>query len=132
LFLRFFEASNRTIQFQRVPAGFTLSDYQRVAKGYVRAICRLYLIDFKCFNYTLPKECEDLEEEFQLQVSSHYAMKDLGSFQDRFLGFVRYLLPGWILDRLAYLICFMEDGPQCYVRIIHGLDETFRERHEEL
>jgi hypothetical protein len=33
---------------------------------YLRAICRLYLVDFLCFNYTLPKVCDDITNEINL------------------------------------------------------------------
>ena len=37
-----------------------------IGKHYLRAICRMYLVDFICLNYKLPIECDDITNEIKL------------------------------------------------------------------
>jgi hypothetical protein len=38
-------------------------------KRFVRALCWLYLVDYNCFNYELPKECSDIDTEWYKHVT---------------------------------------------------------------
>ena len=46
-----------------IPWGRSLQLHKRIARNYLRALCRLYVLDFLCMGYTLPKECHSLYDE---------------------------------------------------------------------
>lgn len=48
-----------------VPRGRSLSSHVQRAKRTLRLICRLYLVDFLCFRYSLPYDCEPLLLELE-------------------------------------------------------------------
>jgi hypothetical protein len=49
-----------------IPRGYTQRDYQQQARLILRSICRIYLTDFLCLNYTLPADCEDMKMDWQV------------------------------------------------------------------
>ena len=46
-----------------VPPDRKLDYHKRIAKRYLRAICRLYMVDFLCLGYALPGDCDSLYGE---------------------------------------------------------------------
>eukprot|EP01036_Dinobryon_divergens_P022279 gene22279-30521_t len=56
-----------------IPWGRSLQFHKRIARNYLRALCRLYVLDFLCMGYTLPKECHSLYNEvdtLSIQIQS--------------------------------------------------------------
>jgi hypothetical protein len=51
----------------------TADEEYRVRRSYFRALCRIYLVDFACANYTLPAACQDMAVELEHSyIMSHY------------------------------------------------------------
>jgi len=38
----------------------------KIAKKYLRALCRIYFIDFACTNYELPTDCIDILNDIEI------------------------------------------------------------------
>ena len=46
-----------------IPWGRTSRMHKRIARNYLRALCRIYVLDFLCLGYALPEECRSLYDE---------------------------------------------------------------------
>ena len=62
---------------------------------YLRAICRIYLIDFLCGGYKLPSVCADLNEEINMSLSTLNEQLKLP---------VNYFNIYWWYSRFRYLL----------------------------
>jgi hypothetical protein len=63
-----------SIYLQQTPPKYhSHQQMQKNALNYYRAVCRMFLIDFVCFNYSLPPECSDLSQEFQKDQIKFYS-----------------------------------------------------------
>jgi hypothetical protein len=126
------KAANPLTEFQKIPIGYSFTEYQKVSSIYLKAICRIYLIDFHCFNYTLPIDCESLKEELINSYEELHNQKVRRSLNDHFMKFLRSIIPFSVFQSFAYLICFTENSPDCYAKIAHGEDTDTVEIHDEL
>lgn len=123
---------NTSTEFQRVPQGYSLQEYQQISKRYLKAVCRLYLIDFKCFHYSLPADCEELNGEFKAHVDEMHYAKHRKSIFDHFMNFMRATIPHNVLDVISEIACFFDSAPECKYGILYGTVGDFPERHDEL
>jgi hypothetical protein len=139
-----------------MPPGTNRDEYQKVARSYLRALCRMYLTDFTCFNYTLPADCEDMYNEVN-DAMEYYAYlhslssgnagnaprlggntkagEDVKKSIDTWKDLLRLILPQDILRYLSEIVCFWEATPECHVSFVHGehmLIEEDQRFHEEL
>lgn len=95
-------AAHRPFEHLKPPVGYTLTKIQQTALVYYRAICRMYLIDFFCFHYTLPKECQDLQQEL-LQLSSRYRQQQENQQQYRI--YLESWWWRWLIQPFINLFC---------------------------
>jgi hypothetical protein len=118
--------------FQKIPSGYSLTDYQPIAKKYLKAVCRIYLIDFHCFNYSLPYDCEDLHVELKNHLEELHAVNHRKTIPEHFMSFLRTALPKTILSFIGEIVCFHDPSPRCMASITHGEKGDTVERHDEL
>jgi hypothetical protein len=135
-----------------IPYGYTTTEFQQQARISLRSLCRIYLTDFLCLNYSLPKDCDDMKNELEIAFQDYEALiyrnpyssslgeatatetkiikeNDMISIYDH----LRDLFPKSWMRWLAYFHCFFEISPECEIQIIHGkLDEDILEKHDEL
>ncbi len=119
---------------QGIPVGFTVNDYPRVAKQYLRVLCRLYLADFVCLNYSLPQDCQDLAEEMQqsFQEYANTLQPTVKAHEMTLIDHLRDFLPSSYMRTLANYMCAFAESPECEVHILHGQPTDEIERHDAL
>lgn len=120
---------------QRIPPGYAVQDYQQLSKTYLKALCRVYLIDYMCLNYSLPADCQDLQVELMEVVDDYwrYHSKSNVVYIETLSDMLRLVLPRYVMERLSVAACLFSPTPECEARFTHGvtvLDVV--DRHEEL
>ena len=118
-----------------IPAGFGARDYEKTSRTYLIALCRIYLADFMCLNYTLPSECQELMSEVQEVVEDYqrFRSEDKVEHIENFSDLLRLFLPKSWLSRLAVSACLFTSTPECEARFVHGPEVLgVTDRHEEL
>eukprot|EP01039_Chlorochromonas_danica_P004903 gene4903-5377_t len=106
--------------------------YRKTARDYLRVICRIYLIDYICTNYTLPLDCQDLLEEVRVSRRQYLEIVREEQSIDDISDLLRLVLPHAWMEVYAYFWCFFATSPECEARIIWGREVNRRERHEDL
>lgn len=94
----------------------------------------MYLIDFKCTNYSLPADCASLNNELVDVVDDYIRYKE-GSrveYVDNFADMLRLVLPRSMMQLLANLVCFFAESGECDAKFVHGGKIEVIDRHEEL
>jgi hypothetical protein len=94
----------------------------QTSSSYLRALCRIYLVDYMCAGYDLPSICSDLAEEYrsladdyiELNRPSLLARERHKSWMSRVYYWLRFLY--------AEIDCFFETNPQCVTDIMYGKD----------
>ena len=111
-----------------------MADYQQQAKKYLLAICRIYLIDFTCLNYTLPAECQQLKGELFDIAEDYYKYKDGNQVQfvDNLADVLRLFLPKSVMRILANVVCVFAQSGECDAKFVHGGKIDVIDRHDEL
>ena len=105
-------------------SGFHLSRRRGSTKEhaffYIRAICRIYLVDYTCAGYELPLVCADLHAEVKAIVKqhSHVRGKKLHWAWD-------YVLPRSVKSVVGSLRCFRSRSPECYWDFMNNLTPGF-------
>jgi hypothetical protein len=125
-------AGNLSDRLQPIPPGFTANDYPRVAKQYLRALCRIYLVDYVCLRYSLPEDCQDLETEMLQSFQEFQHTLRVKSSDISMYDHLRELLPKSVMRTIASYACLWSDSPECEVQIVHGSLPEDIERHDEL
>eukprot|EP00981_Chlorochromonas_danica_P006495 scaffold1403_cov180-Ochromonas_danica.AAC.22 len=115
-----------------IPNGYTVPQYRKTARDYLRVICRIYLIDYICTNYTLPLDCQDLLEEVRVSRRQYLEIVREEQSIDDISDLLRLVLPHAWMEVYAYFWCFFATSPECEARIIWGREVNRRERHEDL
>lgn len=120
---------------QPVPPGYTATEYQRLAKQYLRAVCRVYLVDYICLNYTLPADCQSLTQEAQdsIREFQRISVEQIQYTERSLFDNMRGVLPQAYMRIVAAFACLTTESPECESSIVHGdsiLDVV--ERHDEL
>jgi hypothetical protein len=115
--------------------GFAQQEYQQLSRTYLRALCRMYLIDYMCLNYTMPMDCQNIPTELLEVVDDHYRFKAHKQVQhfDSISDILRLFLPTTWLQRIATLACMNAPSPDCEARFVHGIQVVEDiDRHDEL
>ena len=68
-----------------IPWGRSVYMHKRIARKYLRALCRLYLLDFLCMGYALPEECRSLYDEVDTLISQMQSKKRFQSLNSAYL-----------------------------------------------
>lgn len=87
----------------------------RVAAKYMRAICRIYLLDFVCMGYDLPEPCADLTVELADILKSRLHPEHTSHRRTHVWGIV----PISVLRFYAEIVCTFS-LPQCVTDIVYG------------
>lgn len=118
-----------------MPTGYSLHEYQRKSRTYLKALCRIYLSDYLCLNYSLPMDCQDLASEAQQSLEDYHKLKVQAEFNDELLigDMIRAILPRTLIEALAPFVCFQAATPECEAIFIHGDSINLgADRHDEL
>jgi hypothetical protein len=120
---------------QKIPVGYNQQEYQLQSKTYLKSLCRIYLIDYICLNYTLPADCQELQGELREVVDDYwqYHAKSNVVYIETLSDVLRLFLPKSIMELLSVAACLFSPTPECESRFTHGttvLEVT--DRHEEL
>jgi hypothetical protein len=82
---------------------------------YLKAICRIYLVDYICTGYELPLPCQHLQEELQELLSDHLILTSPLSLFQKILN-----IPIIIRYYLAQIYCFRSSTPECVITFTYG------------
>lgn len=120
-----------------IPSGYTQQEYRHVARQHLRAVCRIYLTDFLCLNYTLPADCSDLQQEAEISHQTYLTQSGMqhGKAGKEFsmLDTLRMVTPVYLMEQLATALCIGNPTPECEAYIVHGESSLdYSERHDEL
>jgi len=115
-----------------VPHGVTLEAHALRARAYLVAICRLYITDYICAGYALPKDCEFILQEVEQLVRAQKRTTPASS-KDLLMRTLRAVLPVSWLNYMSSMYCISTPTPECMAEFTHGTvtdDDTGM--HEEL
>lgn len=82
---------------------------------YLKAICRIYLVDYICTGYELPLPCQYLEEELHELLSDHLILNTPPTLFKKILN-----IPIIIRYYLAQIYCFRSSTPECVITFTYG------------
>jgi hypothetical protein len=80
-----------------------------LAYFYLRAFCRIYLIDYVCAGYELPIACRDMHSDIRAVLTE----REKKAAAKRHFGW-DFVVPVFFKEALAYLYCFSSVTPQCH------------------
>ncbi len=121
------------------PFWLTLPEFRTQEVYYTRALCRIYLSDFICTDYSLPDVCADIIEDVDIYTAEYELKQREKAWANRSLA--NTLLPDWLLYAIAEIPCtlFADSPPSCISSFVHGdvLDEKddfdeWPDDHDEL
>lgn len=119
-----------------IPPEYSAAEYSHVARQYLRAICRIYLADFVCLNYTLPSDCNDLGAEFITSVENYRQSPQFRRLikKDSIWDHLRSVLSTSTMRSIASFACSFAESPECDVEIVHGTNPADEDDllHDEL
>jgi len=113
-----------------VPHGVTLETHALRARDYLVAICRMYITDYICTGYELPKDCQFILQEVEQLVKESRRMNPK---KWTVLRALRALVPVRWLNYMSIIYCFSTPTPECMAEFTHGTvmdDDT--SMHDEL
>jgi len=102
----------------------SLVESTKVSAVYLRALCRVYLVDFICGDYTLPPVCTDLYSEIDTALAELNEAAHKQSFHMSW-SYIRRRIPRNALEILASFLCIFDRSPACEATIVLG--EVFEE-----
>lgn len=113
------------------PNSSSTFDSRKVSAIYLRALCRIYLVDFICGDYSLPPVCADLYAEVDDAISQLNEKAKQPSLWNRFrLNFIRQRIPQPLLHFIASFYCVLDRSPSCEAAIVYG--EVFDEEDDDI
>lgn len=103
-------------------SGHERNSRKRPAEVYLRAICRVYLMDFICGRYELPPVCAKIIDEIDRDLMDFNVDREK---KKTFLGmmkmiFSREILPVSFLKGIAGLLCYFHKSPSCNAWVVYG------------
>ena len=92
---------------------------------YLRAICRIYLIDFICGNYTLPDICSDLKSEY-IQIINNYN-ENIILKSSKYKIFDESTVFYTLFKKVIGFICLFYRSPECSNNFLNFYSEEEEE-----
>lgn len=94
-----------------------------ISYHYMRAVCRIYLPDYTCLNYQLPKICQNILDDVQNSIDKYNKIQIDMKMKISFRKYFKKIFSEYILEVIALSSCYLSlsSTTECFYKTLAWL-----------